>query len=177
MTSMTIRLRHVGALLLLAAALLVLASCDRTNDSLAAEISQPGLAFNVEIDGKDAGHFSAATGIELQVEAVEYQDGDDPVTRKRPGRVKYGDITLKRAYTGDRVLSDWAAGARFGTLQLRKISVEIWDQTRGVRLQRIDFLDCFPTSWRLDADSDGDGLGETIRISIGTFQEDLTRSG
>ena len=27
---------------------------------------------------------------------VEYQDGDDPITRKRPGRVKYGDITLKR---------------------------------------------------------------------------------
>jgi hypothetical protein len=26
-----------------------------------------------------------------------YQDGDDPVLRKRPGRTKYNDITLKKA--------------------------------------------------------------------------------
>lgn len=25
----------------------------------------------------------------------EYQDGDDLILRKRPGRIKYGDVTLK----------------------------------------------------------------------------------
>ena len=29
---------------------------------------------------------------------VEYQDGDDLILRKRPGRAKYGDITLKKGY-------------------------------------------------------------------------------
>ncbi|MCB1216110.1 type VI secretion system tube protein Hcp [bacterium] len=37
--------------------------------------------------------------------SVEYQDGNDLVLRKRPGRVKYGDITLKKGYIVDSSLS------------------------------------------------------------------------
>jgi hypothetical protein len=32
---------------------------------------------------------------------IEYQDGDDLLLRKRPGRTKYGNITLSKAYDAD----------------------------------------------------------------------------
>jgi len=70
--------------------------------------------FRVEIDGVDAGQFTSVDGLSIEQEVIEYQNGDDPLTRKRPGRVKYGDITLKKGYVASTVLNDWIEAARIG---------------------------------------------------------------
>ena len=41
--------------------------------------------FRVEIDGIDAGQFTSVDGLSIEQEVVEYQNGSDPLTRKRPG--------------------------------------------------------------------------------------------
>ena len=51
--------------------------------------------FTIEIEGVNAGHFKSVDGLSAEIEVIEYQDGDDLFLRKRPGRAKFGDITLK----------------------------------------------------------------------------------
>jgi hypothetical protein len=55
----------------------------------------PAHNFRIEIDGVIAGGFKEVSGLESEVEVVEYRDGDDPITHKRAGKVKYKNIILK----------------------------------------------------------------------------------
>lgn len=57
--------------------------------------------FAVEIEGVTTGAFQEVSGLSMEVEVVEYLDGDDLLLRKRSGRTKYSNITLKRGYVGD----------------------------------------------------------------------------
>ncbi|MCB1219403.1 MAG: type VI secretion system tube protein Hcp [Planctomycetales bacterium] len=56
--------------------------------------SAPAAAFQAELGG------ISFTGLEFTADqsqdVIEYQDGNDLVLRKRPGRVRYGNVTLKR---------------------------------------------------------------------------------
>ena len=70
--------------------------------------------FKVEIEGIAGdvveGAFKSAGGIESRVELLEYQQGEDIILRKRPGRVKYGDITLKKGYLATTAFYKWREG-------------------------------------------------------------------
>jgi phage tail-like protein len=81
--------------------------------------------FRVEIDGVDAGQFTAVDGLSIEREVIEYRNGDDPLTRKRPGRVKYGDITLKKGYIASTVLNDWIEAARLGSGDIPRADLRI----------------------------------------------------
>lgn len=48
--------------------------------------------FMVEISGVSAGYFKGVDGLSAEIEVIEYQDGDDIILRKRPGRTK---LTLR----------------------------------------------------------------------------------
>ena len=63
-----------------------------------AEVSGLGIERQVLLDSKNASR--ART--------------QDSLVRKRPGRVKYGDITLKKGYIASSVLNDWIEAARLG---------------------------------------------------------------
>ena len=54
--------------------------------------------FKVEIEGVTQGAFKNVEGLDSETEVVEFQDGEDIVLRKRPGRTKYSNLTLKRGY-------------------------------------------------------------------------------
>ncbi len=65
--------------------------------------SEPRFFFKIQIDGVDVGEFAEVSGLGIE-RAVIFDTEDsrtrgdktDPLVRKRPGRVKYGDITLKK---------------------------------------------------------------------------------
>src|SRR3989344_1586831 len=128
--------------------------------------------FRVEIDGVDAGHFSSVDGLSIEQEVIEYQNVDDPLTRKRPGRVKYGDITLKRALTEDSAFLDWITASQRGEKQTKSCSLTIEDK-KGDEVRRYNFFECFPTSWKMGS-LDGKGndvLTEEVVIVIEQFEE------
>jgi phage tail-like protein len=52
--------------------------------------------FHLEIEGKRVGTFDAVEGLSAEFEVVEYRFGGDPTPRKMSGRLRYGDVTLKR---------------------------------------------------------------------------------
>ena len=63
--------------------------------------------FKVEIEGVTQGAFRNVEGLDSETEIVEFQDGDDIILRKRPGRTKYSNVTLKRGYINNTELCDW----------------------------------------------------------------------
>ena len=134
--------------------------------------------FRIEIEGVAAGDFTAVDGLSIEQEVVEYQNGDDPLLRKRPGRVKYGDITLKKGYLATTILNNWIEQARCGNGQYQRetISIVLHDNTNpraGGEIKRWNLFQCFPKSWKMSS-LDGKGndvLTEEMVICIEYFEE------
>lgn len=57
----------------------------------------PKFHFQVKWGGERIG-FTEVTGLDVQVEAIEYREGSSPEysKQKQPGMIKYSNITLKR---------------------------------------------------------------------------------
>ena len=130
--------------------------------------------FKIEIEGVEAGQFTSVDGLSIEQEVIEYQNGDDLLVRKRLGRVKYGDITLKKGYV-DNTLNDWIEQARLGSGDyVRKtISIILIDNRSGEELNRWNCFECFPKSWKMSS-MDGKGndvLTEEVVIVIEWFEE------
>jgi phage tail-like protein len=134
--------------------------------------------FRVTIEGVEAGQFTAVDGLSVEQEVIEYQNGDDPLTRKRPGRVKYGDVTLKKGYLATTILNDWIEQARIGRGDYARKSMSIilhdnTDPVAGGAIKTWNCHQCFPKSWKMSS-LDGKGndvLTEEIVIAIEYFEE------
>lgn len=126
--------------------------------------SKPHLAVSTKAEGVDLSGFQQLEGFGIEVAVVEYQDPSDPVVRKRPGRVKYGDITLKRGYTGATDVQDWASEAVGGAVQRRDVTIVILEPSASP-VRTFVLLDCFPSSWTLETDEDGH-LVEKITLAV-----------
>lgn len=89
-------------------------------------------SFLVEIDGVADTAFSEVSGLSAEAEVIEYREGSDKLTssRKLPGRVRYGDVTLRRGVTTSRVLFDWWMTAVNGNVQRRNVAVILLDDAR-----------------------------------------------
>jgi phage tail-like protein len=67
--------------------------------------------FKIEIEGVTQGAFTQCSGLEARVDVVQFNDGGDLVTRKRPGRPSVSNIVLKRGYVNSAEL--WNGSGRW----------------------------------------------------------------
>jgi phage tail-like protein len=101
--------------------------------------------FTVEIEGMEAGRFLEVSGIGVETEVLEFRDGGSNDVRKVPGRTKWPPVILKRAFTGDTALYDWAmTNAATGSVVRR--SVLVTDAYEG-RVVRYKLTACWPKNW------------------------------
>ena len=128
-----------------------------------------GSQFGLEIDGVELARFTAVSGLGYESEVVTFQDtlaDGKVVTRKRPGRISFPDIVLKRGLSADNALVDWYQTVIDGTVERKSGSVVIYDQT-STELGRWNFENAWISKWSasdLDAGSD-DIMIEEITIS------------
>src|SRR3989344_4476313 len=131
--------------------------------------------FKVEMDGVAIGGVLSVTGIKTEMEVIEYRDGDDMSIRKRPGRVKYGDITLKRGFTENNDWWLWYQEIMKGQNIRKSISIII-TKNDGSEAGRYNYLEAFPCRWEGPAlSSIGDPDFDLLRVSIGDPDFDLLR--
>ena len=121
--------------------------------------------FKVDINGVTAGYFKGVDGINAELEVIEFQDGDDLTLRKRPGRAKFGDVTLKKGYIVTADLQEWWNQAKAGQYVRRDISITLNDNAGG-ELRRWNLYDCWPKSWKINA---LDGKGNDVVTEENTF--------
>lgn len=79
-----------------------------TNDAVSGD---PLLSFHfgVEVQGVINGYFTECSGLGSETEVVEHKITKDghTIVRKLPGRLKWGDITLKRGITTNMDMWVW----------------------------------------------------------------------
>ena len=89
--------------------------------------------FVVEIDEIAAAAFSEVVLPEASVEVVEYREGGDKVSsaRKLPGRVRYGNVVLRRGVADDLELYEWWRAVADGRLERRAVRIVLLDAERA----------------------------------------------
>lgn len=88
-----------------------------------------------------------------EYELVWYQDGEDPVQRVRPGRSKSSRVTIRRKFTSDRTLFDWAKTVQDGRVVRHTFAMAIMSGT--TRLARWTFANAWPSHYNIRLTDDG----------------------
>lgn len=90
----------------------------------------PVFHFQVEWGGTKIG-FSEASGLNIETEAIEYRDGNNPEysVQKMPGIKKYGNITLKRGvFSGDNEYYEWLDTIKLNKVERRDIMISLLNE-------------------------------------------------
>jgi len=116
--------------------------------------------FKVEIEGVTQGAFKNVEGLDSETEIIEYQDGDDIILRKRPGRTKYTNITLKRGYVNTDELWSWRKKVIEGKVERKSGSI-ILCADDGSEIMRYNFFEAWPAKWK-GFNLDGKGNDVTV---------------
>lgn len=103
--------------------------------------------FKVEIEGVTQGAFRNVEGLDSETEIVEYQDGDDLVLRKRPGRTKFSNVSLKRGYVNSDDLWQWRKKVVEGKVERKSGSVILCGDD-GEEIMRYNFFEAWPCKWK-----------------------------
>ncbi|MBI2766812.1 MAG: phage tail protein [Chloroflexi bacterium] len=105
----------------------------------------------IEIDGLDWGFFRECSGLSSEHEVVEVKatsaKGIDFV-RKTPGRLKWGDIALKRGLTTGDDMWKWRKAIEDGGIasQRKNGSVVMYDYA-GAEVARWNFKNAWPSKY------------------------------
>lgn len=103
--------------------------------------------FFVDIGGETQAVFTEVSGLDIEVEVTNYEEGgvNDHVWRL-PGRVKVSDITLKNGITTTNLLWDWYKKILQGDLERRPVSIIMVDQ-ENIEKMRWNFKEALPVKW------------------------------
>ena len=137
--------------LLLALAAMVHVQHGRSAEAAAVSFGDPigNYNFRVEIEGVSAGRMLEVSGLTIEQEIIEFRVGTElDVVRKLPGRVKYGDITLKRGYVPNDALALWIQESfKPSGDVMRKDGALVVVDRRGREVARFHFYNAWPAKW------------------------------
>jgi phage tail-like protein len=104
--------------------------------------------FYLMMGGEKCAYFTEVSGLSADVETITYREGGGaPAVRKLPGRVSYGDVTLKWGLTRNRELTDWLKKVAEGIVEPREIQI-VLSKPDGVKeATRWILLQAWPCSW------------------------------
>lgn len=128
--------------------------------------------YSVAIDGIEAS-FKEVSGLEIELEVTDEKDQDgfnSTGSRKRPGRVKFADISLKRNYGPSDDFYQWMKMVvdNKGEKEIRKGGTIFLHSRSGDIIGEWQFTDAFPSKWSvsdLDAGSD-DVMEEEVTLAV-----------
>lgn len=131
--------------------------------------NDPYVAFNylVEISGIRVGGFNEVSGLDGEIDTIDYRNGDeDFVARKLPGLKKFPHIVLKRGIIGDLDAFTWFRLGALGTVDRREGAIILRDERRNevMRWKFVRGWACKYTGPSLKSDSSAVAI-ESIEIA------------
>lgn len=123
--------------------------------------------FKVEIEGVTVGAFFEVKNVESLTEVIEYQDGEDIILRKRPGRTSYSNIVLKRGFINTDELWKWRKAVIDGKIERKSGSIILCGDD-GSEIMRFNFFEGWPCRYSLSTlnGADDRNLFEEIEIAV-----------
>jgi len=112
--------------------------------------------FLVEIDGIATAHASEVTGLQIETETEQYEEGGvNNFVHHFPKRTKYQNITLKRGITSRNEMWEWYKNVVSGDFGRKNGAIILMD-SKGDEVWRWNFEGAYPVKWvgpELKADS------------------------
>lgn len=124
--------------------------------------------FRLEIEGVKAGTFDVLENLKAKIDVVEYQDGDSPVLRKRPGRTSYENVTLKKGTVDSAVLWKWWSDVSDGKFKTRTVSITLLNKHGKPALQW-QLSGCWPCEWQFCAQQINHEKPTVVMVEAITF--------
>jgi phage tail-like protein len=122
--------------------------------------------FRLEIGGINEAHFSEVTGFDIQTDAIDYREGDEPThVRKLPGLTKFGNVTLKRGITDSMDLYNWYKDVVAGKIRRETVAIVVIDE-KGDDKARFQIADAWPCKYDpMDLNAKGNDVSiETLEL-------------
>ncbi|HET9809270.1 MAG TPA: phage tail protein [Candidatus Limnocylindria bacterium] len=134
------------------------------NDDVRLSSFQVAITF----DGMATAYFRSVAGLSVEIEVVEFREGgQNEVTHKLPGRVKYPNLVLKQGFTGSAGdLLKWTLRIAAGTPEAKNGSIAVYD-AKGQPVATYTIANAWPVKWEgpdFDASSNEVAI-ETIEIA------------
>jgi phage tail-like protein len=128
----------------------------------------PKFSFRVEWGGERIG-FTEVTGLDIQVEAIEYREGNSKEYSKikMPGMHKYSNITLKRGtMAGDSDFYKWVKTISLNKADRRNVNISLLDE-KNEPVMTWNVLQAFPIKIQAsDLKADGNEVAiETMELA------------
>jgi phage tail-like protein len=121
--------------------------------------------FKIKIKGVEVGRFRECTGIAMEVEMKDYNEGgNNGFVHKLPTRIKYPNLVLKRGVTHESALLDWIEETR---KQARQSELTVTLMAAGNReVRQWAFQNAYPVKWTgPNLNSGGNAIAtETLEI-------------
>jgi len=109
--------------------------------------SYPNCRFYVEIGGMAQAVFTEVSGLQLEMEVMEYQEGgNNDFVHRLPGRTKSSNLTLKRGMTNSNEFFRGYAGLAQEKITPKNVSVVMFD-VAGNELARWNLIKAYPVKW------------------------------
>ena len=105
-----------------------------------------GHSFGLELDGVRVTVLTEVTGLGWEREVIEVREGGDrdPTTRRLPGRMKPGQVTLTRALTTDLTFEQWMRDPVPVGQPRRSVSLALFD-SQGRAVARYHLENAWPS--------------------------------
>lgn len=139
--------------------------------------SDPLVGFNFRLElkgGQVAGYFTEISGLGSENEVIDHKVVDGKgheLVQKIPGRLKWGDVTLKRGVTNDMNLWTWRQNVIDGKMKDARANCSIIMLDRDYQdAARWDFTNAWPskvTGPTLKSDSNDLGVEEMVLVHEG----------
>ncbi|MBN1934277.1 MAG: phage tail protein [Anaerolineae bacterium] len=149
------------------------------NDSPTTEDPLLGFTFKLDLGGKTVGYFTECSGIGSENEVIDHKVVDEnghEILRKIPGRLKWGDITLKRGITSDLTIWEWRDMVVLGKISDARTTCSIHMMARdySAPVASWSFQKAWPskvTGPSLKSDSNEFGVEEVVIVHEGMSRD------
>ncbi len=112
-----------------------------------AQEGHPDCRFYVEINQQKEAVFTEVSGLQFEMDVLEYQEGGlNDVVHRLPGPTKVSNLTLKRGMTRSNEFFKWYAEVARGQITRRNVSVVMYD-VKGEELTRWNLENAYPVKW------------------------------
>lgn len=128
--------------------------------------------FELQVDGEAVAGFSEVSGLTMQLDTVEYQEGgvNDHV-HSLPGTMAHADLSLQRGMTEDATFWKWIQKVMSGTIDRRNVVIKLQESYQGDSVWGWEFERAYPTLWDGPdlISTDGRMAIETIELTYSRF--------
>jgi phage tail-like protein len=124
------------------------------------------LCFRVEIPGVEIGYFAECSGLGMEYDVLEYEEGgNNAFVHRLRGRARYPNLSLSRGVTHEDALLDWLF--KYQTeAQRPTLTVTLLDSNRQP-VRRFAFASAFPIRWTGPQATAGSNTIATESLEIG----------